>query len=508
MIRLMREKAHVVGWLIVIFFGATMFTGTFFMQDMFGGKSGDEAVDPRALANAIAVIGTKPLDVGLYRQALNQNMGRLNLETTGGYVSPELGELVQFNSFMQAVNNTVLLAGAKEEKVKVSKRQLDQAIQGVLISMDFRNKKSLRRHLKESGVPYSAFKDSVRDMVLVRNFSEKIQKSVSVSDEYVENQFVEVNPRHILIRVTPEMDAGEREALAQFVYEKIEAGMSFEDAVNQFSDDAGTKEDNGSIGWIRLGQTVTEFEEVAFSLSNGEIARPIKSMFGYHIIQVLEKRERDKPEDFDPEVAKETLLAQRQENSVQAYIQNYLMSHPLNINDPSIKAYKSKIEGDYGNAIAAYQLMVSQNPHAPLPNYFIGRVYMMLEESDNALKELKKADIKAALSTQLSFPDLHLALADLYSEKRNRKEMNAQFRKAFELSVDNETLLRQLLPVLSEKKSYTLRKEVQARIDEIEKENEEKAKALQAQQEELPASLNALLESAAELELSTANEGI
>ena len=231
-------------------------------------------------------------------------------------------------------------------------------------------------------------------------------------------------------------------------------------------------------------------------------------MFGYHIIQVLEKRERDKPEDFDPEVAKETLLAQRQENSVQAYIQNYLMSHPLNINDPSIKAYKSKIEGDYGNAIAAYQLMVSQNPHAPLPNYFIGRVYMMLEESDNALKELKKADIKAALSTQLSFPDLHLALADLYSEKRNRKEMNAQFRKAFELSVDNETLLRQLLPVLSEKKSYTLRKEVQARIDEIEKENEEKAKALQAQQEELPASLNALLESAAELELSTANEGI
>jgi peptidyl-prolyl cis-trans isomerase SurA len=485
-----------------------MFTGTFFMKDLFGPGSDDEIVNPRDLANAVAVIGNKPLDTGLYRQALNQNMGRINLETTGGYISPELGELVQFNSFMQAVNNTVLLSGARAEKVKVSKRQLDQAIQGVLISMDFRNKKSLRRHLKESGIPYSAFKDSVRDMVLVRNFSDKIQKSVSVTDDDVENQFVEVNPRHILIRVTPEMDDSEREALAQFVYEKIESGLGFEEAVKQFSDDAGTKADGGNIGWIRLGQTVPEFEEVAFSVNVGEVARPIKSMFGYHIIQVLDKRNLEKPEDFDPEAAKEALLAQRQENSVQAYIQNYLMSHPLTINDPAIKAYKSKIEGDYGNAIAAYQLMVSQNPHAPLPHYFIGKVYMMLEETDNALKELKKADIKAGLNSQLSFPDLHLALADLYASKRDSKKMNDQFKKAVELSQDNETLLRQLLPVLLEKKSYTLRKEVEARIDEIEKEKEEKAKALQAQESDLPASLNALLEDAAELDISTENEGI
>jgi parvulin-like peptidyl-prolyl isomerase len=485
-----------------------MFTGTFFMQYMFGGKSGDDVVNPRELANAIAVIGNKPLDIGLYRQALNQNMGRLNLESTGGYVSPELGELVQFNSFMQAVNNTVLLAGAKEENIKVSRRQLDQAIQGVLISMDFRNKNSLRRHLKESGVPYSAFKDSVRDMVLVRNFSDKIQKEVTVTDEDVENQFVEVNPRHILIRVTEDTDESEREALAQFVYEKIESGMTFEEAVEQFSDDAGTKAENGSVGWIRMGQTVPEFEEVAFSINVGEVARPIKSMFGYHIIQVQDKRNLDRPEDFDPEAAKEALLAQRQENSVQAYIQNYLMSHPLTINDPAIKAYKAKIEGDYGNAIASYQLMVSQNPHAPLPHYFIGKVYMMLEETDNALKELKKADIKAGLNTQLSFPDLHLALADLYHTKKSRTKMNEQYRKVVELSQDNETLLRQLLPVLSEKRSYTIRKEVQERIDEIEKEKEEQAKALQAQNEEIPASLNALLEGAAELELSTENKGI
>lgn len=504
----MREKAHVVGWLIVIFFGGTMFTGTFFMQDMFGGGSSDEIVNPRELANAVAVIGNKPLDTGLYRQALNQNMGRLNLETTGGYISPELSELVQFNSFMQAVNNTVLLAGAKEEGIKVSRRQLDQAIQGVLISMDFRNKKSLRRHLKESGIPYSAFKDSVQDMVMVRNFSDKLQQAVTVTEEDVENQFVEVNPRHILIRVTPEVDESEREALAQFVFEKIESGLSFEDAVKQFSDDAGSKQDGGNIGWIKIGQTVPEFEEVAFSINVGETARPIKSMFGYHIIQVQDKRTLDKPSDFDAEAASETLLAQRQENSVQAYIQNYLMSHPLNINDPSVKAYKSKIEGDYGNAIAAYQLMVSQNPHAPLPHYFIGKVYMMLEETDNALKELKKADIKAGLNSQLSFPDLHLALADLYHKKKNPKKMNAQYRKAFEQSQDNETLLRQLLPVLAEKKAYTLRKEVQARIDEIELEKEEQAKALQAQEEALPASLNALLEGAAELELSTENEGI
>ncbi len=480
LIRFFREKAALIGWGIVVFFLMTMFAGTFFMQDMFGGGSSEEVLDRKDLLNAVAVIGDTALDIGMYRQALSQVSSQVDLELTGGNISPDVAEILQFNAFNQAVNNSVLLQGSYAQNVKVASRELEQALQSVLIQYDMKNKKQLRVFLKEKNVRYKDFKQTVKETVLIQKFMTLLQSGITVSDEDVDNQFVEIKVRHILLRSMESIDDGEREAMAQFVYGKLQSGLSFTDAVKKFSDDSGTKSKGGEIGWLRAGQTVPEFEEVAYAIEKNTVSRPFKTVYGYHIVEVLDKRNLERPENLDYDKMKATIVQQKKSGSVQSYIQSYLMEHPLEIRLASLRAYKSKIEGDYEKAIGDYQFLVSESPYSPMPHYHIGRIYMMLEEYDNALTELKKADIKAELNESLSFAQLHLALADVYGKKRQTKNMVEQYKKAFALAKDNDALLRQLLPVLKDNKVFKLRAEVQARIDEIIAQRESDSDALRA----------------------------
>ncbi|MDR3013071.1 MAG: peptidylprolyl isomerase [Chitinispirillales bacterium] len=84
-----------------------------------------------------------------------------------------------------------------------------------------------------------------------------------------------------------------REALMD-IKKRIESGeMTFETAAEYESDDEGTSQNGGSLGWFERGRMVREFDEAAFTLEPGVISDPIKTTFGYHIIKVEERGEPD-----------------------------------------------------------------------------------------------------------------------------------------------------------------------------------------------------------------------
>ncbi len=84
--------------------------------------------------------------------------------------------------------------------------------------------------------------------------------------------------RHILV---PD------EAVAQLARQRIEAGEDFAKLAAELSTDTGNKGKGGDLGWFGKGAMVPDFETAAFALKVGEISQPVKTEFGYHLIQVL-----------------------------------------------------------------------------------------------------------------------------------------------------------------------------------------------------------------------------
>jgi len=80
-------------------------------------------------------------------------------------------------------------------------------------------------------------------------------------------------------------------ALATEIHQRLLAGESFDTLARQYSDDTGSGAQGGDLGWFGKGRMVAPFEEVAFAQEIGQISEPIKTEFGYHIIEVLEKDE-------------------------------------------------------------------------------------------------------------------------------------------------------------------------------------------------------------------------
>jgi peptidyl-prolyl cis-trans isomerase D len=110
-------------------------------------------------------------------------------------------------------------------------------------------------------------------------------------DQYQVKEQVKV--RHILIAVPAGADAktdASAKAKAEDILKQIKSGGNFADLASKNSDDPGSKTQGGELGWLDRGKTVPEFDKAAFTLAPGQTSDLVKTQFGYHILQVEEKK--------------------------------------------------------------------------------------------------------------------------------------------------------------------------------------------------------------------------
>lgn len=124
----------------------------------------------------------------------------------------------------------------------------------------------------------------------------------------------QVSAQHILVKLpedATEAQVAEAKTKLEEAKKKIEGGADFAAVAKELSEDAGTKEKGGDLGFFGPGQMVKPFEEAAFALEPGKMSEPVRSRFGLHLIKVNEVREptEQKLEEVQAQLARELLAA-------------------------------------------------------------------------------------------------------------------------------------------------------------------------------------------------------
>jgi len=100
----------------------------------------------------------------------------------------------------------------------------------------------------------------------------------------------QVKARHVLVMVNDQRDDAAAQARIQEAKKKLEGGADFAAVVREYSDDTASKTQGGDLGYFGRNRMVKEFEDAAFSAQPGKLVGPVKSSFGYHLIEVTDKR--------------------------------------------------------------------------------------------------------------------------------------------------------------------------------------------------------------------------
>jgi len=130
--------------------------------------------------------------------------------------------------------------------------------------------------------------NQVRQSLEVSDDQLKAQYQKNIQDYQVPNR---VHVEHILLMTVGKTDAevDEIKKKAQDILNQAKKGANFEDLAKKYSEDPGTKDKGGDLGWIVQGQTVAEFEKAAFSLPKGSISDLVKTQYGFHILKIIDK---------------------------------------------------------------------------------------------------------------------------------------------------------------------------------------------------------------------------
>jgi len=202
----------------------------------------------------------------------------------------------QFNDALKKQSGNQMLAGLlREELIRQGAKQhnitvIDEDVQSELdrLADQFGSTAGLEQVLSQYGMSLDDLRGQIKSTLLLEGIA---AKDVTVEEEELKTYYEEnkdrytepeqVKARHILV---------EDEETAKSILKKLESGEDFAEIAKEKSSDSGSKDKGGDLGFFERGVMDASFEEAAFNLGIGETSAPVKTMFGYHIIRVEDKK--------------------------------------------------------------------------------------------------------------------------------------------------------------------------------------------------------------------------
>lgn len=208
----------------------------------------------------------------------------------------------------QLVSEKLILQAARERKINVPEDQVKAELEKM--AGQFGSRAAYQQALQSYGLTEEDLARDIRTNLTLQALS---RQGVTVTDQEIEQYFnahkdelgdpEQVRAAHILV---------DSEAEARTIISELKEGKDFAALAKARSKDPGSKDQGGDLGYIKRGEMVKEFEEVAFSLPVGQISEPVKTSYGYHVIKVSDhKQARPATLEQAKEQIGEILLAQK-----------------------------------------------------------------------------------------------------------------------------------------------------------------------------------------------------
>lgn len=294
------------------------------------------------IEDTVATVNGKAILLSEYKKELGNVFEQYKHNAPAILEDPEKVGRIKKQVLDDMVDKTMLQQEADKKKIKVFSRELESGVKEV--KERFRQDDSgkaltdeqldaaFANELKRQGISQSQFEDRIRRDLAIRKFvNESIRPEVKPPQEEDVTAFFEkvklvvsgdtttlkgmdeqeagelmtlarqlrdllserVRARHILLRVAKDAKPAEKaEAMkkAKDLKKQLEGGAEFEALAKKHSQDPDSAVRGGDLGYVIPGMTVPEFEKAAFKLAVGQLSDVVESPFGYHLIQVDEKR--------------------------------------------------------------------------------------------------------------------------------------------------------------------------------------------------------------------------
>jgi peptidyl-prolyl cis-trans isomerase SurA len=213
-------------------------------------------------------------------------------------------EKLQGDVLGSLIDQKVILEMAKLDSIVVAEKDVESALDQQIETFIMRAGTEEMAE-KMLGQPLNAFRREywydMRDRLITEQYQQQLIMSVNINRESVVAFFtnfrdslpvfpVTMKIRHLLVRIKPsEKNRLDAENKIKSIRERILAGESFSDLAKIYSADPGSKNNGGSLGYIRRNQMVKDFETIAFTQEINMLSEPVETSFGFHILETTEK---------------------------------------------------------------------------------------------------------------------------------------------------------------------------------------------------------------------------
>jgi parvulin-like peptidyl-prolyl isomerase len=249
------------------------------------GCGGDEEVP----ANAVALVDGEEIPRSEYDNLLAQaRKGYAQRKQEFPAAGSQEFQTLKNQAVQFLVQRVQFRQQAEELEIEVTEKQVEARLAQIQKQYFGGDKKKYEKQLKDQGLTEAQVKRDLRSQIISEKIFAKVTSEVKVTEAQIEKHYEEKKAsqysqpesrdvRHILVKA---------KAKADDLAAQLRAGGDFAALAKQHSEDTGSKATGGKLT-ITKGQTVPEFDKQAFALKKDEISAPVKTQFGFHIIQAL-----------------------------------------------------------------------------------------------------------------------------------------------------------------------------------------------------------------------------